>query len=197
VPAESYRDDGNLWLFQNANPGWEAAPQEPYAPVLTGGPVVDAAWRRLLDRSGGRPGFPLTNDPDLHLLVDGVRVDATQRCRGVHVFDLPGTSADIRIVSRSAAPQELGRTRDPRSLGVAVRQIIVRRGGGFRVIEAHNPLLVTGFHRFEIGNGWRWTDGEAVMPMELVNFKAGPIEMIISVDGAAGYIDDGAALRAA
>jgi hypothetical protein len=197
VPAESYRDDGNRWLFQNANPGWEAAPQEPYAPVLTGGPVVDAAWRRLLDRSGGRPGFPLTNDPDLHLLVDGVRVDATQRCRGVHVFDLPGTSADIRIVSRSAAPQELGRTRDPRSLGVAVRQIIVRRGGGFRVIEAHNPLLVTGFHGFEIGNGWRWTDGEAVMPMELVNFKAGPIEMIISVDGAAGYIDDGAALRAA
>jgi hypothetical protein len=197
VPAESYRDDGNRWLFQNANPGWEAAPQEPYAPVLTGGPVVDAAWRRLLDRSGARPGFPLTNDPDLHLLVDGVRVDATQRCRGVHVFDLPGTSADIRIVSRSAAPQELGRTRDPRSLGVAVRQIIVRRGGGFRVIEAHNPLLVTGFHGFEIGNGWRWTDGEAVMPMELVNFKAGPIEMIISVDGAAGYIDDGAALRAA
>ena len=25
APAESYRDDGNRWLFQNANPGWEPA----------------------------------------------------------------------------------------------------------------------------------------------------------------------------
>ena len=52
APAESYRDDGNRWLFQNANAGWDLPPQEPYAPVLTGGPVVDAVWRRLLDRAG-------------------------------------------------------------------------------------------------------------------------------------------------
>ena len=23
APAETYRDDGNRWLFQNANTGWE------------------------------------------------------------------------------------------------------------------------------------------------------------------------------
>ena len=55
--AESYRDDGNRWLFRNANAGWHLPPQHPCAPVLTGGPVVDAVWRRLLDRSGPRPGF--------------------------------------------------------------------------------------------------------------------------------------------
>ena len=71
APAESYRDDGNRWLFQNANSGWGLPPQEPCAPVLTGGPVVDAVWRRLLDRAGPRPGLPLTDDPDLHLLVNG------------------------------------------------------------------------------------------------------------------------------
>ena len=54
APAESYRDDGNRWLFQNANPGWDLPPQAPCAPVLTGGPVVDAIWRRLLDRAGPR-----------------------------------------------------------------------------------------------------------------------------------------------
>jgi hypothetical protein len=73
TPAESYRDDGNRWLFRNANTGWGLPPQAPYAPVLTGGPVVDAAWRRLLDRAGPRAGMPSTGDPDLHLVVDGRR----------------------------------------------------------------------------------------------------------------------------
>jgi hypothetical protein len=71
APAESYRDDGNRWLFRNANSGWDLTPQEPCAPVLTGGPIVDAVWRRLLDRSGPRPKLPLTPDADLHLEIDG------------------------------------------------------------------------------------------------------------------------------
>ncbi len=54
APAESYRDDGNRWLFRNGNLGWNLAPKPPCAPVLTGGSVVDAVWRRLLDRGGGR-----------------------------------------------------------------------------------------------------------------------------------------------
>ena len=83
APAESYRDDGNRWLFRNANAGWDQPEKSPCAPVLTGGPVVDAVWQRLLARSGPRPGLPLTDDPDLHLVVDGVRVDgarAGDRC---------------------------------------------------------------------------------------------------------------------
>jgi hypothetical protein len=43
APAESYRDDGNRWLFQNANSGWDLPPQEPCAPVLTGGFVPTGA----------------------------------------------------------------------------------------------------------------------------------------------------------
>ena len=54
APAESYRDDGNRWLFQNGNGALAAAAAEPCAPVLTGGPVVDALWRRLLERAGPR-----------------------------------------------------------------------------------------------------------------------------------------------
>ena len=52
APAESYRDDGNRWLFQNANSGWHLPPKPTLRPVLTGGPIVDAVWRRLLDRDG-------------------------------------------------------------------------------------------------------------------------------------------------
>ena len=60
APAESYRDDGNRWLFHNANAGWHLPPQDPCASVLTGGAVVDAVWRRLLDRAGPRALPPLT-----------------------------------------------------------------------------------------------------------------------------------------
>ena len=88
APAESYRDDGNRWLFQNGNSGWGLPPQPPCAPVLTGGPIVDAIWRRLLDRAGPRPGLPPTADPDLHLLVDGRRWMAKRSTVGVHLFHL-------------------------------------------------------------------------------------------------------------
>jgi hypothetical protein len=27
APAETYRDDGNRWLFQNARTGWDVSPQ--------------------------------------------------------------------------------------------------------------------------------------------------------------------------
>ena len=79
APAESYRDDGNRWLFLNANTGWNQPPKDTCAPVLTGGRVVDTVWKRLLDRSGPRRIGPLTDDPDLYLLVDGVRTEATLR----------------------------------------------------------------------------------------------------------------------
>jgi hypothetical protein len=39
--AESYRDDGNRWLFRNANSAWEAQPEQPCAQLLTGGELVD------------------------------------------------------------------------------------------------------------------------------------------------------------
>jgi T5SS/PEP-CTERM-associated repeat protein len=102
APAESYRDDGNRWLFQNGNSGWDHAAKPPCAPVLTGGAVVDAVWQRLLERSGPRPGLPLTDDADVHLVVDGVRVDGARsgdRC----VFRLGGVPASVRLVSRAAS----------------------------------------------------------------------------------------------
>ncbi|HET6240244.1 MAG TPA: Hint domain-containing protein [Acetobacteraceae bacterium] len=72
--AETYRD-GNRELFDTANSRWHLPPKPPCAPVLTGGPGVDAVWRRLLDRAGPATPVAMTDDPDLHLLVGGGRVD--------------------------------------------------------------------------------------------------------------------------
>jgi autotransporter passenger strand-loop-strand repeat protein len=197
APAESYRDDGNRWLFQNANTGWNQPPKPACAPVLTGGPIVDAVWARLLDRSGPRRPVPLTDEPDLHLLVDGRRLDATHRQGNVYVFGLTNRPADVRIVSRSTVPQELGLARDPRSLGVALRQIVARQGTGFRIANAKDARLVSGFHPLEGDGDFVWTDGEAAVPMDLLTAFAGPFEVVLKIAGTTRYIDDGEASRVA
>jgi len=197
APAESYRDDGNRWLFQNANSGWGLPPQEPCAPVLTGGPIVDAAWRRLLERAGSRPGVPTTDDPDLHLLVNGRRVNASSRRGALHIFRLPARPATVRIVSRSGSPQELGLARDPRSLGVALRQIMVSQGARLRTIEAEDARLTQGFHGFEADNEIRWTDGDATVPADLFDGFTGPLEIAVRLGGRTTYVNDGVQTRVA
>jgi hypothetical protein len=197
APAESYRDDGNRWLFRNANTGWDRESREPCAPVLTGGPVVDAIWRRLLARAGPPPGLTLTEDPDLHLLVDGTRVDATSRSGTACIFRLPARPGAVRIVSRAGAPAELGIARDPRVLGVAVQLVALRQGTRFRVIEAGDALLAEGFHAFEPDNGLRWTNGDAGLPAALFEGFDGPMELVLHVGCTTRYLAGGAARRAA
>jgi hypothetical protein len=187
APAESYRDDGNRWLFRNANSGWGEVEKPPYAEVLTGGTVVDAVWRRLLERAGGRPGMVLSDDPDLHLVVDGRRLEAVVRCGEAYVFRLPALAHSVRIVSRAAAPAELGVARDPRVLGVALRGIVLRQGTRFHTIEVADPVLSEGFHTFEPGNGLRWTDGDAVLPWSLLGKLDGPKELVLHVGATTSY----------
>jgi hypothetical protein len=187
APAESYRDDGNRWLFCNGNNSWDQPAKLPYAPVLTGGPVVDAVWRRLLDRAGPRPGLPLTDEPDLHLLVDGQRVDGSPQPNGYYAFDLQRCRGPIRVVSRAGAPAELGLARDPRVLGVALRQVRLWQGVRVRVLDAADESLTDGFHAFESDNLFRWTDGDAALPATLFADLEGTCQLELLVGGAMRY----------
>jgi hypothetical protein len=196
MPA-TRRDDGNRWLFGNANSGWGQASKPPCALVLTGGAAVDAVWRRLLDRAGPGCRLPLTGDPDLHLRVDGARVDASARTPDAYVFALDRVPCGARLVSRAAAPQEPGLARDPRCLGVAVRRVVVRQGTRFRVFPAGETLLIDGHYPFEADAGVRWTNGDAELPAEMFAGFDGPVEVVIRVWGATPYIADSGYQQAA
>ena len=197
APAESYRDDGNRWLFQNVNRGWFLPPQPPCAPVLTGGPVVDATWRRLLARAGPRKPLPLTDDPDLHLLVDGRRVRSIGRQDSMRAFRLRTPPRNVRIRSRAAVPQELGLGRDPRLLGVAVRRIVLASPGRQWAIDADTPSLIDGYHAFEEANGIRWTNGDAAVPQDLIVQVSGPSLLMLYLAGTTQYLDEGTPMSVA
>jgi hypothetical protein len=195
--AESYRDDDNRWLFSNASSGGDQPAKPACAPVLTGGPVVDAVWRRLLDRAGGPTRQALTQDAQLALSVDGTLVAPITLHDGMAVFLLGRRPGQVRLVSRSAVPLELGLARDARELGVAVRRVVVRKGSRPCVIEAADVRLTDGFHPFEADEGIRWTNGDADLPTALFAGFTGEFEVAIHLGGATQYLDDGGALRAA
>ncbi len=197
APAESYRDDGNRWLFRNANIAWHRPPQEACAPVLAGGPVVDAIWRRLLDRAPPRQPVPLTDDADLHLIADGVRVDAVSRDAARYVFRLVSRPTTVRVRSRSVVPQELGLARDPRCLGVALRRILLGSRTRTRGVHTDDARLIDGFHDHEPGNGFRWTDGDAAIPSALFAGLAGPLLCTLEIGAMIRYLDEGRSLRVA
>ena len=198
APAESYRDDGNRWLFQNANPGWDEPPAAPCAPVLTGGPVVDAVWGRLLDRAG-RAVQALTSDPDLHLMVDGKRFDPVARTGDRLAFHIPTFPHDVRIVSRAAAPDVLGIARDPRTLGVGIRWIDLKCGARFARILASDERLTDGFHPYEPADALRWTNGDATLPADgFAKFAGGGFRLELATAGEMQFpVEAGAALLAA
>jgi hypothetical protein len=197
APAESYRDDGNRWLFQSANPGWTLAPQEPCAPILTGGSIVDDIWRRLLDRAGPRPGTPLTDEPDLHLLVDSKRIDPLERTAGRCAFRLPPRPHAVRVRSRSAVPQELGTARDDRCLGVSLRRIVLAQAKRQKSLGADAATLADGWHKYEAADALRWTDGDAALPASLFAGVTTASMLILHTGPTTQYIDDGSIASAA
>jgi len=57
------------------------------------------------------------------------------------------------------------------------------------VIEADDGRLAEGFHTFEPEGGFRWTNGEAVLPGELFAGFTGPLELLLVVSCTAQYVD--------
>ncbi|WP_158932802.1 Hint domain-containing protein [Acidisphaera sp. S103] len=186
VAAESYREDGNSAQFQNAATRPLVPPMPPYAPVLHDHPTVGRIWRQLSDRAGP-PDLALTDDPDLHLLADGVRLDAEQTEAGIWRFRLPNPVADLRIVSRSAIPSMLGIAQDQRRLGVALRGIVLAQQGLRLEVGWDDESLGAGFHGPEPAERHRWTNGEAVLPPALLSTWRAGATVELTVNGLLRY----------
>ena len=174
MPAESYLEMGNRGFF--AESGVVALDASPEAPVATHadfcrpfhmeGALVEVVRAQLVARAKTL-GWRLEHEElgDIHLLVDGVRVDAAMRGLTAR-FILAAAARDVWLVSTTSIPAQIAGSPDTRSLGLSIRAITLDDGVGMLVpIALDDPSLCVGFHAIE--SGWRWTAGKARLPASL------------------------------
>lgn len=183
LAAESYLDTGNRDMFANApgpvqlHPDMQAAAQaqreaESCLPLLLDPDRLEPVWRALADRSqylGFAPPEPpeTTDDPGLHLIADGRRIDALARAGDRCWFALPESSRHVRLVSRSVIPSALRPWLDDRRrLGVMLHRLTLHTTEGPMPLTLDDPRLTDGWWPPEgdYPTLWRWTDGHATLP---------------------------------
>ncbi|WP_166141764.1 Hint domain-containing protein [Methylosinus sp. RM1] len=171
-PAESYIDTGNRAFFVESDVvSFDAeAVARAHAgfcrPFHASGPLVEALRAQLRARAEAL-GWTLDETPalDLHLLVDGVRIEPIVRgpaCR----FQIPAGAREARLSSSIARPVDVGQS-DARELGVCVSSLTLCDGfGADRQIDLSDPRLDhCGFHALEEG-ARRWTSAQTILPAE-------------------------------
>ena len=169
-PAESYLDTGNRGMFQNA---WDAlilhpnfpirSWQDTCAPLALGGETLARIRRHLFARAA-ELGHATSEDPDLHLLADGRRIDAQPVPDGSFWLAIPPWSRSLRLVSRSGLARDLlADSVAARRLGVSVASVALATPRGTRELSLEDPALTTGWHTAEPGR--RWTNGRAALAL--------------------------------
>lgn len=129
---------------------------------------------------------------DLHLLVDGIRLDPAEREQGRYEFRFLAPVAALRVVSRFAIPRRMGLGDDDRCLGVYVTAVTVDQGGGAGRIELDSPEYLDGFHAVE-EQSCRWTNGDAGLPAVLFGEDRREVVLTLTIRPLPRYGENGAA----
>ena len=184
APAETYHDAGNRAVFQNTREGSKAGARKPAcAPVLTGGEIVERVWAELFERAGGRLELNTTDDADIHLVIDGRRLDPTLIDDGVYRFAVKQPPLrTLRLCSRSGVPSLLGLGRsDHRPLGAAIKRIILYHAGIPTCFDYDAPQLRQG-GCYLPEDGYCWTDGNCELPTRFFTLLNGPFTLLIHTE---------------
>ncbi len=188
APAESYYDASNRARFQNTRPGSAPGDATPtFAPVLNGGPVVERAWMALFERADGRIASDTTDDPEAHLVIDGLRLDPAIVEAGIYSFAVTAPPAEaLSLNSRSGVPSLLGVTaHDHRRLGIAIRRIVISQPGTVTMVE-HDATLFAAAGAHPAEAGYAWTDGELTLPAPLFAHLNGPFTLAVHTEQRGG-----------
>jgi V8-like Glu-specific endopeptidase len=167
LAAESYLDTGNRHCFDNggvcvalhadfAAQRWQA---DSCAPLLRDGPRL-AAIRHRLHAQARRLGHATTDAPALRVLADAAELPLHRQGDRWHVR-APRGCATLRLRSRIWVPAQMQPdSRDMRRLGIAIGRLWRDECE----IGLDSPRLAIGWHTPE--SGWRWTDGDAHLPLD-------------------------------
>jgi hypothetical protein len=173
VPAESYLDVGNRAAFVNGGDYLEAYPDfapkdgsETCVPLVKEGAVIERARSALLARAEAL-GYALTEDPDLHVLADGQRIEPVRLSEKRVAFMLPAAHASIELRCRRFTPAQMNPSSDDvRSLGICVERFQL---DGADVALEDEAAFAQGWHPLEHssspqGPAWRWSQDRMPLP---------------------------------
>lgn len=137
-------------------------------------PQRPSGRKRFIEQLAAQ-GLVVSDEPDFHLVIDGRPIHPSRVDGKVYRFELPGDLHDLRVVSRCHVPSFANPDNDDmRRLGVCLSSIVLHADGVTREIALSDPALGEGFHPLE-SNGeatWRWTDGDARLPVALLDRAA-------------------------
>jgi hypothetical protein len=196
LPTESYLEAGNRAFFAESGlvqlgavPEVEARASLIFCrPFHEAGALVEAVRLQLIVRARSL-GWTLDQDrlADLHLVVDGRRVDPILQGRRAR-FNLSRGAQEVWLASATTRPVDVGRGADARMLGVCVASISVEAGSApAREIPLDDPTLGVGFHAVERRGerNWRWTRGRALLPAALLGDRSDPFVLTVELGGDA------------
>jgi hypothetical protein len=151
-------------------------------PAIGRGDEARAIHAPLAVRAG-QLGFTTTAESGLRLMVDGAATAAEVIDAGTVRFAVPAEAREVHIRSRSVAPAEIDPGNpDRRRLGVCLDGMTLHGAAALLAVEPRHPVLRAGFHDAEgPGAGWRWTDGDARLPPELVGPMAGAFALEVKL----------------
>jgi antigen 43 len=202
--AESYLDTGNRSNFDNADvprllhPNFEVNytadrwATDACAPLAQVPDEVAPMWQSLAERSNNMgmtiPVPSLIDSPDLHLLVDGKRVQPTSDRNNRYVFMVPTGAKSVTLASRFCIPSDkmIPGVRDTRRLGVSVNWMAIRTSTTEIILPADHPALTSGWNSAERDGTtiWRWTTGAATIPWTNVE---GPAVLTVRCTPVSAY----------
>ena len=178
MPTESYLEMGNRLFFAEGDVvALDASPDVPVVthadfcrPFHADGALVEVVRAQLAARAP-RLGWTLDDQGlgDLHLMVDGVRLDPQVRGLAVR-FTVPAAARDVWLVSSTSSPATISASPDTRTLGVCLHTLAIDDGFGVPLeIKGDDPRLCVGFHGVEHEGEIkrRWTAGCALLPASL------------------------------
>ena len=169
VQAETYQDTGNRHAFENGNvvaisPVLDGDVPEPCLPYAGASAAVRA---RLIARAEAL-GWTRSVEPMPWLDVDGQRVEGN-RHGDRYRFNVPAGCSDVRLRSRAGRAWDTDpHSADRRRLGVKLHRLALGDQRRVRTVALAAPGLGGGFNRVESdesGSVWRWTTGDAALPL--------------------------------
>ncbi len=209
LEAESYLDTGNRGNFLNsavrslrpdftvdpANKSWA---QDAAAPLAVDRDTVEPIWKRIEARAtalgvaAGAVQARMVDEPDLRLVTEtGLEIEPTLFDGRFCAFVVPGNVGTVHLRSRTARPSEIVGPflDDRRELGVLVGRIGISEGRRRVMSTAHlTEAALTGWHGLEDQASCRWTNGCALIPVDLSWSEGRPVFLDIEVVDAGPYL---------